>query len=490
MAHRHQIIIIPNVIDMKALDFDGTEQLLNSSDNPLGIANEWSIQINANPGSDSNDIYLLRIQPITGFGNQIAIHLRGDQANDPISVRILRANGNSLKDYEWDSTYTVGTKVSYIVTWDGTDLLLYIDGVLTAADTLISDFSSAMTATDRRVSVGSALGGVPWVGLIHSTSVWNVVLTQAEITTLQNSDSPENIDNRFNSGDYFSSANLQHYWRHGLDAADIGKDSGKASTLIDIGDNATGITADDIVEYTSGVEDTKALDFTTGEHLRNTTEQAIGIANAWSIQANYKPSNVAFEFSVMGIGTNNTNKDMIRFDLIGNVANDPLRIILTENDTTVIKQYDWESVHTLGVKISVIATWDGTNLVVYIDGVETAATTKTTDNAGSQLATVRSVAVGGRTVGSFSFSGDIHSVSVWDSVLTQAEVTSLQNSSSPQSIDNRFDFGSYASSSNLQHYWRCGFDATDIGRDYGNASTLIDIGDNAENITADDIVTY
>jgi hypothetical protein len=79
---------------------------------------------------------------------------------------------------------------------------------------------------------------------------------------------------------------------------------------------------------------------------------------------------------------------------------------------------------------------------------------------------------------------------MWSVALTQAEVTVLQNGSSPQTFDNRYDSGNYASSANLQHYWRHGGDKTDIGRDWGNASTLIDVGDNAVNITSSDIVIY
>lgn len=240
----------PSVIDRKALDFAANETLLNSSDNPIGIANEWSIQINTEPGSDTINMYLMRLQQISGSNNQIAIHLRGDLANDPIRIQILRSTGFSLKDYEWNDTYTLGTKVSYIFTWDGTDLLLYVDGVdQSDADTKTSDFSNTMTATDRRVSIGSSMTGVPYTGLIHSTSIWNVKLTQSEITALQKRGSPQDFDNRFNSGNYLNAASLQHYWRHGFNALDIGEDLGYATTLIDVGNNSVNISADDIVTY-------------------------------------------------------------------------------------------------------------------------------------------------------------------------------------------------------------------------------------------------
>ncbi|KKL74148.1 hypothetical protein LCGC14_2067810, partial [marine sediment metagenome] len=213
-------------IDTKALDFATNETLLNSSDNPIGIGNEWSIQINTKPLSATINMFILRIQPVAGNANQIVINLKGSSANDPIRMQILRTSGAVFKDYDWNNTFTSGTKVSYVFTWDGTSLLLYVDGVLTEADTKTSDYTASMSATDRRVSVGSTMGGVSYTGTIHSVSVWDVVLTQAEVSALQNGGSPQSFDNRFDSGGYASKDNLQHYWRCGFDATDIGRDYG------------------------------------------------------------------------------------------------------------------------------------------------------------------------------------------------------------------------------------------------------------------------
>jgi len=237
-------------VDTKALDFASDERLLNSTDHPLGIANVWSIQMNLEPRSEVLLMQPLLITQSSGNGNQISVDLRGNIANDPFRIIIRRTNGNALKQYEWNNTYSTGVKVSYLFTWDGTDLLLYIDGVETAPDTMVWDLSSSMTDTARQVAIGAQTGGFgPFNGILHSTSVWNVALTADEVTALHNGGSPQDFDNRFDLGDYTSSANLQHYWRHGFNASDIGEDLGYATTLIDVGDNAVNITADDIVDY-------------------------------------------------------------------------------------------------------------------------------------------------------------------------------------------------------------------------------------------------
>ncbi len=236
-------------IDTKAMDFATNETLWKSSDVPLGIGDVWSIQINTKPGSDSIDMYLMSLKEIAGNNNRLDIHLRGATANDPVRVLLYNSAGTLFKNYEFASTYTSGTKVSYIVTWNGTNLLFYVDGTLTAPTATATDNAGTMTATDRRTAIGSSSNFTHYTGTIHSISIWNSVLTQAEVTALQNSSSPQNFDNRYDSGNYASADSLQHYWRHGADASDIGRDFGNASTLIDIGDDAVNISAADIVNY-------------------------------------------------------------------------------------------------------------------------------------------------------------------------------------------------------------------------------------------------
>ena len=239
--------------DIKALDFAPTEYLYNASGQKLGFANEWSIQLDVKPGSDSTFMGLLRTQPTVADGSQsstISIYLQGDAANDPLRIGIVSETGVLVKDFSWLNAFVVGTKVSYIFTWDGTDVLCYIDGVLTAPDILSTDNPGTVLADhDRRVSIASVNGSLPYTGTIHSTSIWDVVLTQAEVTALQNGGSPQSFDNRFNLGGYTSKDNLQHYWRHGGDASDIGRDYGQAAILIDVGDDAVGVTVVDIVDY-------------------------------------------------------------------------------------------------------------------------------------------------------------------------------------------------------------------------------------------------
>ncbi|KKN64838.1 hypothetical protein LCGC14_0487580 [marine sediment metagenome] len=234
-----------------SISFNGVdEDLFNNTPQTIGIANDWSVQALCEPAAlTASEMVVFTIR---GAPNEIVLSILAFDPNDPLRVWTRNSSGTTIKRYEFENHFTVGVKVSILCTWDGTDLVTYIDGSVATPTTLVDDNAGTMTDTARRVSISSREGeGVPqsfFEGKIHSVSVWNTVLTQPKVTVLENSGRPQEIDNRVNSGAYDASANLVHYWRLGLDASDIGKDSG-TGTAIDIGDDAVNITSDDIVIY-------------------------------------------------------------------------------------------------------------------------------------------------------------------------------------------------------------------------------------------------
>lgn len=156
--------------------------------------------------------------------------------------------GSAIKTYVWNSFLIAGTWTLVAVTWDGTNLKLYKNGILTAEDTQTTDSSGTMQDSSRRVNIGVRDQGDAnfWDGRLHSTALWDTVLDSDANTSLYNSG--DQFDWRQNSGNYAVAVNLQHYWRHGFNASDIGEDLGSASTLIDVGNNSANITAADIVD--------------------------------------------------------------------------------------------------------------------------------------------------------------------------------------------------------------------------------------------------
>jgi len=73
----------------------------------------------------------------------------------------------------------------------------------------------------------------------------------------------------------------------------------------------------------------------------------------------------------------------------------------------------------------------------------------------------------------------------WDTDLSSASILSIFNAKAGANLQSSFD--NYAQSSNLVHWWRWGFNSTDIGEDSG--SSPIDMDVDSVDVTSDDIVS-
>lgn len=237
-----------SIPDPFALDFDGsTEALVNSTDNTIGIANQWSVAVWLKPSVVAANWHLFVVDPSIGQNNDIVIF----HVNTGFQFRasIHTSAGTLFKAYQWSNAFlSVGTWAHIVLTWDGTDLKLYQNATETAPDNTVADSAGTMTDTGRQTLIGTSTtaGANFFPGRLHSTAVFDIALDQAAITEIY--DGKGAFDLRVDQNNYNQSENLQHYWRHGFNSSNIGEDLGNASTLIDVGDNALNITAADIVE--------------------------------------------------------------------------------------------------------------------------------------------------------------------------------------------------------------------------------------------------
>ena len=239
--------------DGKAISFDGNEWLKNkAAGDLLSIDNAWSIMVNMNPDFSTLNSYIVSIQNDDSNKGQIQFLHNGADSPETVRGHIRDSAGSTIKDFKWDKDIVVGTNISYMLTWDGTDLKLYLDGVdQGAADTETTDDTGTMADAVREIAFAN-LGTSDNSDLganMHAVAMWDVTLTQAEITALDNDGSPEDLDIRFPSGDYAQEDNLMHYWRLGLDKSDLGRDWGNASALVNVDEDSQGVTDADIVNY-------------------------------------------------------------------------------------------------------------------------------------------------------------------------------------------------------------------------------------------------
>jgi len=140
-----------------------------------------------------------------------------------------------------------------------------------------------------------------------------------------------------------------------------------------------------------------------------------------------------------------------------------------------------------GVWYNAVATYDGTNIKLYINGIEE---TTTEDGAGSTGNVSNTTTIGYllRSTKESFFNGQMSEVSVFNSVLSSSEISAIYNDGQPILLTE--NQGGYKSSSNLVAYYRMGSgsgDDRDIGtKNFGLVADQLDtsVGENINNVTS------
>ena len=235
-----------------------------------------------------------------------------------------------------------------------------------------------------------------------------------------------------------------------------------------------------------------SLDLDDGlEVLTNNTNVDVGIGNIWSVSAWFKADAADVTNAVMTVADDSGTISYIwmRYNASGDLT---INTTIGSAPGSNLKLYDYPNAITTASWTFLVATWDGTDLIMYKNG-SVLTPTKSVDNSGTMGTNARAVTLGGGTpndmdVTTLTLDGKHHSYAIWNSELSADEVTVLYNSGAGEGIDYASDSGDYVSSANLKHWWRLGFDSLDIGKDYGNHTTLIDVMDGAIGVDATDIV--
>ena len=462
----------------------------NSTNQLIGIVNTWTIAVWIKTTQQASAERIVEIKNSGSNVNRIYIIFNDSTG----SVQVLNAGptGTTIKTYTWTNICPAQNWQHICITWDGTTLLGYFNGVARTPDTLNTDNSGTMTDTNRSIGYGASVtgstSGSSWN--LHSLALWNTVLTAAEVALIYNNGNGSVFDCR-----NIQRSNLQHWWLVERADSSRGKDYGVGSaTLIDIATNGVFTTGSTIVDgprqliQTSNFPGHKyCLDFDgTTEWTRSQTaaNYAVGIANAWTMMMWMKPmeSSFASNRSPWFIGAAATSQ--IQLNHNGASANDPWQVILRNSGATVFKQYLWNNlINTSQAWQQIVVTWDGTSLLLYSNGSAVSPDTLTTDNAGTMVDASRIVSFGGQTAGTQLWLGRLHSAALWATALSSDQVTSLYNNGSGWNYDIR-----QASPVQPVHWWL--FGSPDFGLCYdridSSPGTIIDPSAMPTALTMDD----
>ncbi|WP_298753757.1 LamG domain-containing protein, partial [uncultured Arcobacter sp.] len=204
--------------------------------------------------------------------------------------------------------------------------------------------------------------------------------------------------------------NLVHYWKMedltdsvgSLDLTNNGATSG-----------ATGIIGD-------------CYSFDGSNDYIDITSSTLGIANNWtaSLWVNWDSlgaTDYMLDSYSFAVGGNNS-----RF-FLSKLNTNYFRVDLYNSSGTLFKSYTAtdNQMSSTGTWYHCMATWDGTDLNLYVNG-NLCALTKSTDNAGTMADASREFTIGSLTGGSANLCpADIDEVGLWDRALTLQEASDL-----------------------------------------------------------------
>lgn len=135
-------------------------------------------------------------------GGEVEIFL---VASNTTMIRVIQSTTGVLNDGSWHHV---------VMTYDGSSsaagVKVYIDGVDTSLSVTQDNISSGSFLNNKAFSLGALAGEDFWLdGKIEEASVWNKVLTQADVDNIYNSGKPNDLLG------HPSQANLLSWWRMG-----------------------------------------------------------------------------------------------------------------------------------------------------------------------------------------------------------------------------------------------------------------------------------
>lgn len=255
----------------RSVDLADGERLRDGNLASANVANTWSVAVWARPSGDfSSNRALFSIEheltlafPINFPFSNIRIFFNVGGGFNNMVVQTWAGFAAPIKNYTWLGWWTQNTWLHTTITWDGTSLLAYRNGVAVAPSIITTDAAGSMGNPPARwIGVGcfasTGLAADAFRGRIHSAALWNVAISSSAVAEIYNGGYGAKFDLLTNRGNYTSAANLQHYWRAGHfypPTIGIGRDYGVAtSNQRNVMNSAVGVDETDLVHDYPGRE--------------------------------------------------------------------------------------------------------------------------------------------------------------------------------------------------------------------------------------------
>ena len=385
--------------------FDGVDDFINcGNDNSLNFGSALTVSAWVKPTNSLNQVIASKNNSSTdGFVLMLS-------SGVPTKARFFIYIGGALKDLQGTTTITHDVWSHVLAVNDGTDLKLYVNGVL---DNTLTGGGGAIDSNTHNFVIGArADGTLPFDNFMDEVAVWN-------------SDQSANVASIYNSGTPSAITGAVAHWKMGEEANFTDNWLVNNSALSNYSTRSFNFDGvDDYIDFgnPASLQITTDLSVSFWFKGSSTADQAIVAKDSlglrcWGIWNN-----------VFGAGNN------LQFYIFNSNS-------LTEVQTSAnYNDGNWHNV--------VCVFKPSTYLRIYVDGVldgeNTTSIPATIDNDAANL-TVGAIVSSGSPI--YEFEGNVDEVAIWNSDQS-SNVSSIYSSGTPSAITGAVS------------HWRMGEDAT------------------------------
>ena len=378
--------------------------------------------------------------------------LKGVSYGNPAFFQFRLSDGTTVTNYEITETtngdYFNNQWQNLTITYDGTtnvnSIKAYLNGNLhqqfTSSQTGINNVAARnLTFYDNDVY---SYGDPAYTGALSNCAIWNSELSASDVTTIWNGGK---------AADTIPSTNLQGWWKFSdgtygspntywtFPDSSSNSNTGVTGTY---GSAATFFTEDSVkTDYVSALNGTSSGMNTTNLVQSNLTRtqpfssysvQFDGALD-WFDIGNVKPSTTSLSISAWAYKTDTSQASIIgrgaSVDYGIFVYGGSLQFGLNSGSWTTITT----TIPTVNTWFHVCATWDGSDMKLYVDGVLASSASKT----GTITYTSNNTTIGkNSTLSGFEWDGKISNVALFSSAISQDDVLNLYNNGIPQDLNN------------------------------------------------------
>ncbi len=436
--------------DGSYVELDGSsEQLQSAAMQQLSIGTRWSLALWLRPDDLSRNVQVLDTANAPGFdADAIRVEIEGQRTDDSIHLTGHGSSGQTLFDYRVANRLLVGRWSHVAATYDGEQVRVFVDGEEAHDKTGTHASVGQMSPGPRRVTLGArADGSKRFMGALDSVAVWNEPLSADEIAVVYDAGERDfDVNGRVAGGDLvaessgsepgasepeasepadlpetpetaYAGPDPAHQWQLGANPDDLGGDTGTASTLIDLGTRAVGISAADAVDGTH-------VDLDGGQWMQSLPSQQLGIGNAWTLSMWVRPDRLDTRMDLLHTAGATSKTDEIDVRIDGHAPGAPLHVQLYSSSGRSLLEASFPADLIEGSWAHLALRWDGSALRVDVDGQPVTATS-VARGSGSMFYGPRQLTLGADASGGNGFVGGLGGLEVWKVVLSDQDVSAL-----------------------------------------------------------------